>query len=81
MGNGALPHGPSDRAHPRLYLLGPREMSDLSPKSELKQTLSRHRRMTESDPKADMPYLGRYPDFLSLFFDLAHSRVDLILSD
>jgi hypothetical protein len=56
-------------------------MSDLSPKSELKQTLSRHRRMTESDPKADMPYLGRYPDFLSLFFDLAHSRVDLILSD
>ncbi len=20
MGNGALPHGPSDRAHPRLYL-------------------------------------------------------------
>ena len=26
-----------------------------------------------------MPYLSRYPDFRSLFFDLAHSRVDLIL--
>src|SRR5262249_8525462 len=39
MGNGALPHGPSDRAHPRLYLLGPRDMSDLSPQSGPKRTL------------------------------------------
>jgi hypothetical protein len=31
-------------------LLGPREMSDLSPKSDPKRTLSRHRRMTDSDP-------------------------------
>jgi hypothetical protein len=36
MGNGALPHGPSDRAHPRLYLLGPRETSELNPQSEPK---------------------------------------------
>jgi hypothetical protein len=26
-------------------------------------------------------FLGRYPDSRSLFFDLAYSRVDLILSD
>src|SRR5262249_32473225 len=39
MGNGVLPNGPSYRAHPRLYLLGPREMSDLSPRSGPKRTL------------------------------------------
>ena len=27
------------------------------------------------------PYSGRYPNSLGLFFDLADSRVDLILSD
>jgi hypothetical protein len=35
--------------------------------------------MFVDDPKRN--YLSRYPDFRSLFFDLAHSRVDLILSD
>ena len=28
MGNGALPNGPSYRAHPRLYLLGSGAMAD-----------------------------------------------------
>jgi len=28
MGNGALPHGPSYRAHPRLYLNGPASRRD-----------------------------------------------------
>jgi hypothetical protein len=27
MGNGAMPHGPSYRAHPRLYQLGPAKKS------------------------------------------------------
>jgi hypothetical protein len=31
MGNGALPNGPSYRAHPRLYLFGHGGMSDVSP--------------------------------------------------
>src|SRR5262245_37567290 len=35
-------------------LLGPREMSDLSPQSGPQRTLSRHRRMTGSDSN-DMP--------------------------
>src|SRR5262249_40571446 len=35
---------------PFLALLGPREMSDLSPQSGPKRTLSRNRRMTECDP-------------------------------
>jgi hypothetical protein len=34
-----------------LALLGPREMSDLSPQSGPQRTLSRHRRMTGFDPK------------------------------
>src|SRR6266540_4131112 len=33
-----------------MALLGPREMSDLSLKSDPKRTLSRHRRTTECDP-------------------------------
>src|SRR5215831_1110602 len=31
MGNGVLPHGPSDRAHPRLYLSGGKGMSAFAP--------------------------------------------------
>jgi hypothetical protein len=31
MGNGALPHGPSYRAHPRLYRLGRPAMSAFPP--------------------------------------------------
>ncbi len=31
MGNGASPHGPSDRAHPRLYLSGHTESSAICP--------------------------------------------------
>jgi hypothetical protein len=34
-----------------LGTLGPREMSHLSPQSAPKRTLSRHRRMTESEPR------------------------------
>src|SRR6516165_10469984 len=36
---------------PGMAVLGPREMSDLSPQSALKRTLSRHRRMTGHDPQ------------------------------
>ena len=38
MGNGVLPHGPSYRAHPRLYPSGPTEMSAISPLSKAKRT-------------------------------------------
>ena len=39
MGNGALPHGPSYRAQPRLYLNGGRFGSALCPLSEVLRTL------------------------------------------
>jgi hypothetical protein len=47
----AAPPSRSNPAMSPVGILGPREMSDLSPESDLKQTLSRHRRMTESDPE------------------------------
>src|SRR4029453_11575524 len=51
MGNGALPHGPSDRAHPRLYRTCRPSMSALRPLPGAKRTLRGHRRMTASDPE------------------------------
>jgi hypothetical protein len=44
-----------------MALLGPREMSDLSLKSDPKRTLSRHRRTTECDPEPTLrtPSSGR----------------------
>lgn len=39
MGNGALPSGPSYRAHPRLYLFGHAAISELSLLSEVKRKL------------------------------------------
>jgi hypothetical protein len=38
MGNGALPNGPSYRAHPRLYHFGRSAMSQLSPLSAPERT-------------------------------------------
>jgi hypothetical protein len=34
MGNGALPHGPSDRTHPRLYRMRPTGRADQCPQWE-----------------------------------------------
>src|SRR5919201_3575352 len=54
MGNGALPHGPSYRAHPRLYHLRRPPMSAVRPLSRVIQTLSGYRRRAESDPPRDI---------------------------
>jgi hypothetical protein len=39
MGNGALPNGPSYRAHPRLYHFGHAAMTSLSPLSGARRTI------------------------------------------
>src|SRR5262249_31082571 len=49
------PRLPAMQFGPLLALLGPQEMSDLSPQSGPKRTLSRHRRMTGRDPELTSP--------------------------
>src|SRR5260370_26763230 len=50
MGNGALPHGPSYRAHPRLYRNRPSAMSALQPLSGGKRTHCGHVATAVFDP-------------------------------
>jgi hypothetical protein len=50
MGNGALPNGPSYRAHPRLYQSGPPGMSAVRSLSEGKRTLRGNANIDVNDP-------------------------------
>jgi hypothetical protein len=51
MGNGALPHGPSDRAHPRLYLSGHANDAEQCLLSSAKRTCHKDGVRSAYDPK------------------------------
>src|SRR6266480_5566157 len=51
MGNGALPNGPSYRAHPRLYRLGHRATALRVPLAMAKRKCFGKRRRTGFDPR------------------------------
>jgi DNA-binding transcriptional LysR family regulator len=51
VGNGALPNGPSYRAHPRLYLSGGSRMSALTPLLEVERTFVGRAENAAFDPE------------------------------
>jgi hypothetical protein len=51
MGNGALPHGPSYRAHPRLYQMRSVSMSAIAPLLGAKRTQRGHHQIDVNDPE------------------------------
>ena len=53
MGNGALPHGPSYRAHPRLYLSGE------AMAASLRQLLGEQRKYMEGRPRLPSTLMTR----------------------